>query len=186
MSSSSSSRMRKFTVVTTTDDEKVSGSMRTIMKKNIPKEETIESVYEWKGKVERDKEIRLTWNDLDEDELHKLTNEIERMHNYDVPMILTIPPEEGSDSRFLKGQFRDGSFELAASLVKRKLVGCAQMRSDSVVDLKTTQSARDAIEKSMEQEIHWEPISANSEYLKWLDSVVDTSTTTTKDKEEEL
>ncbi len=171
-------------MITTTDDEKVSVAMRTVMKKNVAKEETIESVYEWKGKVERDKEIRLTWNDLDEDELHKLTNEIERMHNYDVPMILTIPPEE-SDSRFLKGQFRDGSFELAASLVKRKLVGCAQMRSDGVVDLKTTQSARDTIEKSIEQAIHWEPISANSEYLKWLDGVVDTSTTT-KDKEEEL
>ena len=169
-------------MVTTTDDEKVGESMRTVMKKNVAKEERIESVYEWKGKVERDKEIRLTWNDLDEDELHKLTNEIERMHNYDVPMILTIPPEE-SDSRFLKGQFRDGSFELAASLVKRKLVGCAQMRSDGVVDLKTTQSARGTIEKSIEQAIHWEPISANLEYLKWLDGVVDTSTTT---KEEEL
>ena len=180
--STSSARMSTYRVVTTTDVEKVSESMRSIMKKNEPKQEVIESVYEWNGKVEKDKEIRLTWRDVDESDVDVLTNEIERLHNYKVPMILTIPPVS-SDSIYLKGQFRDGSFELAARLVKKRLVGCAQMASDGVVDLKTTTFAKETIEKLLvEHTIHWEPISANPEYLKWLDEVVDISSS----KHEEL
>lgn len=185
ISSSGSSSSRVFQVITTTDDERVAKALRSICEDDVlAKTESIESVYEWNGKVERDNEIRLIWDGVTEGALDGLVSEIERVHEYDTPMIVTIPPPTDSDDvTYLKGRFEGGSFEMAASLVKKKLVGCAQMTSDKVIDLKTTRRAQKQIDTLIEQTIQWEPISANTAYLKWLEDVVSiippTSTTTT-------
>jgi periplasmic divalent cation tolerance protein len=55
----------------------------------------IESVYRWKGKVERGREVLVILKTT-APRLNELEREVKRMHSYDVPEFIVLPVVEGS------------------------------------------------------------------------------------------
>jgi periplasmic divalent cation tolerance protein len=55
----------------------------------------LESVYRWKGKVERAKEVLMIIKTT-VGKLRELEREVKRMHSYDVPEFIVLPIVEGS------------------------------------------------------------------------------------------
>ena len=55
----------------------------------------VESVYTWKGKVERAREYLLVMKTTAK-RLAELENEVKRLHSYDVPEFIALPITEGS------------------------------------------------------------------------------------------
>src|ERR1700688_1082359 len=55
----------------------------------------VESIYRWKGKVERAKEVLLVIKTTAA-RLRKLESEVKRLHSYDVPEFVAIPIMAGS------------------------------------------------------------------------------------------
>ncbi len=55
----------------------------------------VESVYRWKGKVERAREV-LVMMKTTARRLKELEREVKRMHSYDVPEFIVLPIIEGS------------------------------------------------------------------------------------------
>ncbi len=55
----------------------------------------MESVYTWKGKVERAREYLLVMKTTAK-RLAELENEVKRLHSYDVPEFIALPITEGS------------------------------------------------------------------------------------------
>jgi len=55
----------------------------------------VESVYTWKGKVERAREYLLIMKTTTK-RLVELENEVKRLHSYDVPEFIALPIMEGS------------------------------------------------------------------------------------------
>ncbi len=55
----------------------------------------IESLYRWKGKVERAREYLLVMKTTSK-RLAELENEVKRLHSYDVPEFIALPITEGS------------------------------------------------------------------------------------------
>ena len=55
----------------------------------------VESVYRWKGKVERAREYLLVMKTTAK-RLPELENEVKRLHSYDVPEFIALPIAEGS------------------------------------------------------------------------------------------
>jgi periplasmic divalent cation tolerance protein len=56
----------------------------------------VESVYTWKGKVERAREYLLVVKTTAK-RLADLENEVQRLHSYDVPEFIAVPITEGAD-----------------------------------------------------------------------------------------
>jgi periplasmic divalent cation tolerance protein len=54
-----------------------------------------ESIYRWKGKVERAREV-LVMIKTTAKRLSELEREVQRLHSYDVPEFLVVPIEAGS------------------------------------------------------------------------------------------
>ncbi len=69
----------------------------------------VESVYRWKGRVERAREILLLVKSTRK-RFAALCREIERLHSYDVPEIIALPITEGSRGylRWLGESVREG------------------------------------------------------------------------------
>jgi periplasmic divalent cation tolerance protein len=61
---------------------------------------SIESVYRWKGKIERDEEVAFVAKTTDE-RLEELMARIKALHSYECPCIVALPIQEGSPD-FLK------------------------------------------------------------------------------------
>lgn len=55
----------------------------------------VESIYRWKGKVQRAKEVLLVIKTTAA-RLHQLENEVKRLHSYDVPEFVAVPIVAGS------------------------------------------------------------------------------------------
>ena len=55
----------------------------------------VESLYTWKGKVERAREYLLVMK-TSAKRIVSLENEVKRLHSYDVPEFITLPITEGS------------------------------------------------------------------------------------------
>ena len=55
----------------------------------------VESVYRWKGKVERAREVFMIMKTTAQ-RLEELEREVKRMHTYDVPEFIVLPVVEGS------------------------------------------------------------------------------------------
>jgi periplasmic divalent cation tolerance protein len=55
----------------------------------------VESVYSWKGKVERAREVLMMMKTTAA-KLRELEREVKRMHSYDVPEFIVLPVVEGS------------------------------------------------------------------------------------------
>ena len=55
----------------------------------------VESVYRWKGKVERAREVLMIMKTT-AGKLRALEREVKRMHSYDVPEFIVLPVVEGS------------------------------------------------------------------------------------------
>jgi periplasmic divalent cation tolerance protein len=55
----------------------------------------VESIYRWKGRVERAHEVLLMIKTIS-NHLRELEREVKRMHSYDVPEFLAVPIEAGS------------------------------------------------------------------------------------------
>jgi periplasmic divalent cation tolerance protein len=55
----------------------------------------VESIYRWKGKVERAKETSLMIKTTAA-RLRKLESEVKRLHSYDVPEVVAVPIVAGS------------------------------------------------------------------------------------------
>ena len=54
----------------------------------------IESVYRWKGKVEKAEEIQL-WFKTKEECVQRIISRIQELHPYDVPEIIVLPIQSG-------------------------------------------------------------------------------------------
>ena len=55
----------------------------------------VDSVYTWKGKLERAREYLLLMKTTSK-RLAELENEVKRLHSYDVPEFIAVPITEGS------------------------------------------------------------------------------------------
>ena len=55
----------------------------------------VESIFRWKGKVERAREVLVTMK-TSAGRLRKLEREVRRMHSYDVPEFVVVPIVAGS------------------------------------------------------------------------------------------
>ena len=55
----------------------------------------VESIFRWKGKVERAREVLVTMK-TSAGRLRKLEREVKRMHSYDVPEFVVVPIVAGS------------------------------------------------------------------------------------------
>ena len=55
----------------------------------------VESVYQWKGKVERAREILVVMK-TSEARLQELQREVKRLHSYEVPEFIVLPITAGS------------------------------------------------------------------------------------------
>jgi periplasmic divalent cation tolerance protein len=55
----------------------------------------VESIYRWKGKVERAREVLVVMKTTIR-RLRELEREVQRLHSYDVPEFLVVPIEAGS------------------------------------------------------------------------------------------
>jgi periplasmic divalent cation tolerance protein len=60
----------------------------------------VESLYRWKGKVERAREYLLVMKTTSK-RLAALENEVKRLHSYDVPEFIALPITEGSKKYLL-------------------------------------------------------------------------------------
>lgn len=60
---------------------------------------SIESVYRWKGKVEKAREVLLLMKTT-KNRLAPLEREVKRLHSYDVPEFLVLPVAAGSQDYF--------------------------------------------------------------------------------------
>ena len=60
----------------------------------------VESIYTWKGKVERAREYLLVMKTTSK-RLVALENEVKRLHSYDVPEFIALPITEGSKKYLL-------------------------------------------------------------------------------------
>ncbi len=74
----------------------------------------VESIYAWKGKVEKAREYLLILK-TSAARLSELEREVKRLHSYDVPEFIALPITEGSEKYF---SWLDDS--LAKSRKKRK------------------------------------------------------------------
>lgn len=54
----------------------------------------VQSIYRWKGKIEEEKEFIIIAKTVDENIL-KAINRIKKLHNYELPDIITIPITNG-------------------------------------------------------------------------------------------
>jgi periplasmic divalent cation tolerance protein len=55
----------------------------------------VESIYRWKGKIERAREVLLIIKTT-ADRLRELEKEVKRLHSYDVPEFIVLPIVAGS------------------------------------------------------------------------------------------
>jgi len=55
----------------------------------------VESIYRWKGKVERAREVLMVMKTTVM-RLRELEREVKRLHSYDVPEFIALPVTEGS------------------------------------------------------------------------------------------
>lgn len=55
----------------------------------------MKSVYQWKGNIEQDNETVLILKTA-EDKLDALTDEVKKLHSYEVPCIVALPIETGN------------------------------------------------------------------------------------------
>ena len=69
----------------------------------------VESVYLWKGKVEKEREITLLIK-TDAKKIDSIESLIEELHSYDVPEIITLPLMESSKKylEWLEGELKFG------------------------------------------------------------------------------
>ena len=54
----------------------------------------VQSIYRWKGKIEEEKEFLLIAKTVDENVI-KAINKIKKLHNYEIPDIISIPINNG-------------------------------------------------------------------------------------------
>ena len=190
LSRSVSTRDGLFRIITTTDNTEVAKKLASISTPSKVTRDTIASIYEWKGKIENDKEIRLIWDNVSKNASKTLTEKIKSIHNYETPMIATVPSATQNEEYFIGRLEKGGTFELASNLVKNKMAGCVHIsESSSILHLKTIKSKCEEIEKFVVgSKVHWETMTANLGYLTWLNDVLSPPPSSTpKDlKREEL
>lgn len=160
-------RRTRTRIVTTTDDERIANALISMdIATDASIVETIRSFYWWKDAVANDEEYRVEM--VTNISFDATTEYIRRIHNYDVPMILTTTDAD-DDAEFWKGTIDSGTIELAETLASSRIVACAQYRRDGTIDVKTVSSMKAAVERVVTPErIRWYPVHANSEYLKWM------------------
>lgn len=54
----------------------------------------VQSIYRWKGKIEEEREFLLIAKTVDEN-IIKAINKIKKLHNYEIPDIISIPINNG-------------------------------------------------------------------------------------------
>jgi periplasmic divalent cation tolerance protein len=54
----------------------------------------VQSIYRWKGKIEEEREFLLIAKTVDENVI-KAINKIKKLHNYEIPDIISIPINNG-------------------------------------------------------------------------------------------
>jgi periplasmic divalent cation tolerance protein len=54
----------------------------------------VQSIYRWKGKIEEEREFLIIAKTVDENVI-KAINKIKKLHNYEIPDIISIPVNNG-------------------------------------------------------------------------------------------
>lgn len=90
--------MYKIVYVTTVDEKEAEEIANTLVEEKLSACANIlppiNSIYRWKGKIERDNEVAIflkTKAELVEDVIKR----VKELHSYDVPCIISLPIEKG-------------------------------------------------------------------------------------------
>jgi len=161
-------------VVTTTDKKEVATALAAAVENtNLGSDmlvEDIQSFYWWKGDVQDEGEIRLSFKStVDFAQVEKV---IAGAHNYETPMIIQHVTGE---SPYWRGDIDACTAQVASDLAAKRLVACAQLTKagerSGLLSVKTVTAAKPHIEKFLETQgmrVRWTPITGNKPYLDWV------------------